>query len=198
MSLQLPMPGYQTIKHYFHRSLHKTGGRRQNCRDLGHASQLAGTERREVRALQGSFRRYQARGWLEHSTAWGREQACYEQQQQLLPRARSEKTVLLAWPGKQGSGRRADSPARQRKALLPPPQAALLPQPPPASSHLQRPPSLPHTLASRDRPACGQARRTGSGSTSPPRSNTAAAPMPDPMHMDTTPKRAPLPRRCIS
>lgn len=57
-----------------------------------------------------------------------------------------------------------------------------------------------HAAASLDsrtwRPATGFTFLTWS--TSPPLSNTAAAPMPLPMHMLTTPKRAPGPRRPIS
>ena len=56
-----------------------------------------------------------------------------------------------------------------------------------------------HTLASWDKKpwtCVGAALRKAS--TSPPRSKTAAAPMPEPMHMDTTPKREDLPRLFIS
>lgn len=57
----------------------------------------------------------------------------------------------------------------------------------------------PQTRASWDRKPCacvGAALRKAS--ISPPRSKTAAAPIPEPMHMDTTPKRAALPRLRIS
>ena len=57
----------------------------------------------------------------------------------------------------------------------------------------------PQTRASWDKKPCacvGAALRKAS--ISPPRSKTAAAPIPEPMHMDTTPKRAALPRLRIS
>lgn len=58
---------------------------------------------------------------------------------------------------------------------------------------------LLQTAASRDRLLCAcVAEALRRSSASPPRSNSAAAPMPLPMHMDTMPKRADLPRRCIS
>mmetsp|Transcript_2528 Transcript_2528/g.6729 ORF Transcript_2528/g.6729 Transcript_2528/m.6729 type:complete len:322 (+) Transcript_2528:273-1238(+) len=68
---------------------------------------------------------------------------------------------------------------------------------PPASKRRLRP-HLQATTASRDKNVCPATGRTRTPSVSPPASNTAAAPMPEPMHIDTTPKRAPRPRRRIS